>query len=156
MRFAPLVWVLAVGLGVPQPKSNQQSHQIMIQFLNFKTAKPLDGLRVVVTLKNANSRQRIPGANNIVAEMSLKTDKSGIVHVDVPVPYPNEITVFAPELVDNVVSQFSIASVMQHGAISRLPGDQSKKKIDGVVDAGQILIFNRKQTAWDRIKREFP
>lgn len=157
MRVVPFLCVLAVsGVAISQPTAGQPTRQITIRFLNFKTLKPLRGLAVIVTISNEDNGKGISESGDRVTNLSLKTDHSGTLRVNVPVPYPKSVTVFAPGLVDNVVSEFSIAAVMESGAIRRFPGQQFNKKREGDVDPGQVLILSRKETAWDRIKREFP
>lgn len=157
-RVVHVVLLLLAVTALAAPPQPQPA--ITILFVDFKTGKPIKDLSVVVTLWNGTDLGVAHAEKTVVSEMNMKTDKSGTVTVRLTVPLPDHLNIFAGDLAAAVSPRFSPREVLDVGGFwqpaPQLDGKAAMSPMSGSRTPGQIVILNKKLTAWDKTRKEFP
>jgi hypothetical protein len=133
---------------------------VKVRLLDYRSDQPIINTYVQITFWNGKNPQDMALKKNIVFQSTGKTDRTGRVSFLVPEPIPGHINVMSIDFFLNNASVMSTAEVLRSGAVLPYPGRQKgkrpKAKAQASAEPGEILVFNKKMTAWDRIRREIP
>jgi hypothetical protein len=155
--FATILCVVFGSVQLASQQASESQREISVQFLDFRSGKPIQRLNVIITFWNGDpgSHGRID-PNNVVHETSMRTDKDGKVTVPVPEPVPNRLIIFQPDLVDSFSPDFSPTEVLASGTVTTYRHDKSASRLQVSAKPGEIVILNKRLTAWDRMRQEIP
>lgn len=133
---------------------------IIMRFLDYRSAKPLKNLYVSVTFWNGKNPKDVALPRNVVSRNTLKTDQHGKISISVPEQVPEHIYIMASDFFFNNPSMISTAEVLKSGLLLPYPGKQQGKhpRHNPHLSAkpGEIIVLNKRMTAWDRILQEIP
>lgn len=154
---ATILLLLAGSAHVASAQSGHSKQAISVQFLDFRSGRPLTKLNVTITFWNGNSglHGRID-PKNVVSESSMKTDKDGKVTVPVPEPMPDRLSIFQPDLADAFSPDFSPAEVLVSGSVTAYQHMKDVSNLQVSAKQGEIVILNKRLNAWDRMRQEVP
>lgn len=152
LKILPLFTaVLLASLTLARPASAQR--EVSIRFLDFESGKPIKKLGVMITGYKGDPSHGKAADSTILFSVSKKTDQDGRVVVQLTEPLPDRIHVYSFDLAQSL-SGFSPAEVLKAGSVVEYRDNTPKLQISA--KPGEILILNRKLTAWDKMRREIP
>ena len=135
--------------------------QITLRFIDSESGKPLKG--IYEGINGGNSDKRDGTTKTIVWQSALKkTDNEGKVIVQLPEPAPRYIFYSADVLQLHGCSSgvFLLEDIVRAGVVA---GFNAKKtpwsctlKAQATAMPGEIIIFDRRLTLWEKIRQEIP
>jgi len=132
------------------PCAPQTDHLLAVRILDAGTHKPLKGVPTGVSVLSKEDRRKT------VLNATTDADGVAIFHLADPVPERFGL-VFAPDelrLCSN--AEFSTGDVLNKGLVGTNSCSNSKWEYSGPLRAGEIIVFGKTITLWQRILREIP
>jgi hypothetical protein len=169
MRFTkiqPICYsqIFVLGLLVFVPKARCQT-DITLRFLDAGPGKPITGILVDVSAWDENEGRQKPQPSGILKidknTQVARTDKEGkaIFHVYEPVLKTLFIDTVG-ELRGCSARRFSIEEVLRSGVVASYHAGQPKwcveLKAQATAKSGEVVIFDKRLTVWDRMRQEIP
>jgi len=132
-----------------------------VRLINARSGKPLKGATITVSAWNGEWKYDPKKASTKRTIINVTTDAEGRALFHLPQPLPEHIG-FLPVPPDDFAGcccrqNFSPEAVRHSGAVADY--DQSKcgeLKSKAVPMPGQIIIFEKKLGAWEKMRREIP
>ena len=156
MRMVGLLFII-VPLLPGTAGYGQATQQIAIRLLDFDSGKPIKKLSLSLTFWNGNPE---PDGwltrNSIVREGSARTNEEGRIVVDVPRPVPEHLRLFHPDLTDPYSPDLSLAEALKSGIVVAYKHSTKGPTAQASSKQGEIVIFNKRRTAWERMRQEVP
>ena len=173
---------IACGLLVASLRPVQAQQAITVRFVDFKSGKPIRNFYLMVEAWSGHRGRtittdttivsegyekahdgtvtvRLPErrseAATVVFEASTKADKEGRVIIHLPEIPPQHIEVFSGDLAE-LATDFSTAEVLKTGAVVSFRKNKSNSKLQFLAKPGEIVVLNKRITAWDRMLQEIP
>jgi hypothetical protein len=153
MFAASVAGCLALAALASAAEANQT---ITVRFLDFRSAKPIAKVNVEITLWNGHSSDASLATKTIISRRSGKTNLDGTITICVPEPVPQHLSVFAPDLAEVSTPNLSPVEVFESGAVVPYPQNRGGSRVKIMPKPGEIVILNKRLTAWDRIRGEIP
>ena len=139
---------------------------ITLRFLDAASGKPIKGISVGVDAWDQNRGQQKTQPQGILKidknRQVVKTDKEGkgIFHLHQEPSLKTLHVTSAGELRGCSTNDFSIEEVLHSGVVAEYHSDNHKwcvpLKVQAITKAGEIVIFDRRMTGWDRMRQEIP
>lgn len=146
---------LAIGLNTQVKQSGAQAgwpsstedHFISVKVLDAETGRPVKGISV---LPNNKLQLKQP--------LSRKTDSRGIAEFHLLGPLPERIGLsFSPvEFGRCSEVEFATDQILRTGVVAGNTCKSSKPKPSVPPEAGQLIVFGKHVTLWQRMRRELP
>jgi hypothetical protein len=122
-----------------------------------KNGKPISRIVVFVSTREVDSLAITPGEK--ITRVTTKTDKEGKVRFRLSRPLPKFIIISysSMDLYGCSEGRFSPEEVLRIGTIAQYHPDYCPaRKWQVTPKPGEIIIFEKRMTFWDQIKRELP
>jgi hypothetical protein len=143
--------VFAVAFSLVGQGAAQQN--ITLRILDYKSAKPM--AKLYLSIEGFNGDLSPGGSWTIVMRISTKTDRNGSVVVSVPEPPPEHMRVSSFDLFEGI-ADFSPADVLKSGTVMQYGHATEAQKAKVAARPGEVVVFNKRITAWDRMLQEIP
>jgi hypothetical protein len=151
-----LPFVLAIGLNsqVKQSEAIQQGrlpstgdHSISVKVIDAETGQPVKGIWVPLDDKS-----------QLKQSLTAKTDSHGVAGFHLSGPLPERIGLsFSPlEFGSCSELEFVTDQILRTGVVAGNSCKSSKPKPYVTPEAGQLVIFGKRVTLWQRVLRELP
>ena len=129
-------------------RSSPAVHSISVRLLDFETGKPVSG--VWVPLSEVDERGP--------KVLNAKTNSQGVANFQLPQPLPDRIQIsFAPdEFASCSEIQFMTDQILKTGVVAGNTCKSAKPKPSALPASSQLVIFGKRITLWQRIRREIP
>ena len=156
-RFARLIFVAALGAALASTCFGQASALITVRILNAENGKPLKG--AIVGLLDPNKMLK-PGErmHQNPAVASAKTDTDGRAVLKLSGAVPESVVVQYADI--NRVYQcmpyivFSTAEILKTGVVAPTNCAGSDFRYAGSANPGEMVLFGKPVSWWERMKRE--
>jgi len=147
VNFVVLIATVTAGRSLC---SSETGHHLSVRILDAKSGKPIK--RVSVGLSVTNEKGRSVGLSDVV------TNGEGVAAFDLAEPAPEriEITYSPNELWNCSDIAFPTAQILKTGVVARYTCDDGKLKWPATAKPGELLIFSKRFTLWERMRREIP
>jgi hypothetical protein len=144
-----LMTSVAVAQQAEAQTSGNGGHSISVKLLDAETGKPVKGVWVLPLELREKSR---------FGNVYVKTNSQGIAHFQLPEPPPERIEFLIPPDEFGFCSevQFVTYQILETGTVGGNSCQSRKPKPLTSTDAGQVVIFGKRITLWQRILREIP
>ena len=183
LRRAVATSTLAYLLLVASSQLVQGQQAITVRFVDFKSGNPIknfyllveawSGKRTATVTKDTTIvregyekahdgtvtvrlTERRSEAATVVFEASTKADKEGKVIIHLPATTPEHIEVSSSGDLAESVADFSPAEVLEFGAVVPFGKDKANSKLKVLAKPGEVVVLNKRVTAWDRMRQEIP
>ena len=147
---ASLVPVLTSGPSQSNAQSSLSIYSISVRVLDSETGKPLKGIWVPLSELSEKYKPK--------KVLNAKTNSRGIAEFQLPEPLPERIEFsFGPdEFASCSEVQFAIDQILKTGVVAGNRCATSKPKSSARAAKGELVIFGKRITLWQRILREIP
>src|SRR5258708_4581762 len=162
------------------PTQGQQA--ITVRFVDFKSGKPIKNFCLMVEAWSGQRTRtlttdttivregyqkahdgtvtvRLPERRSddatVVFEASTKADKEGRAIIHLPEIPPDHIRLFSGDLAE-LATDFSTATVLQMGAVVPFRKSKTNSKLQVLAKPEEIVVLNKRITAWDQMLQEIP
>jgi hypothetical protein len=141
---------MAMVMAVHSNCSGDTGHHLSVISLDAKSGKPIKHVSVGLSLRNEKGRQ--------VGLSDAVTSGAGIANFDLadPVPEYIEITYSPFELWSCSNIAFPTAQIFGVGMVARYTCDDGRLKWSATPKPGELIIFSKRITLWERMRREIP
>jgi hypothetical protein len=157
----------AVAMFILLPRNSfAQQVDITLRFLDAESGKPIKGISVSVSAwenKEGIQKPKPSGVLNIdknTQEMKTDKDGKGIFHFYYQLSLKILDVTTVRDLRGCSAFQFSIEEVLRSGVVANYQADNHKwcvpLKARATAKPGEIVIFDKRMTVWDRIRQEIP
>jgi hypothetical protein len=123
---------------------------VMLRLVGAMTHKPLKGISIGLSVLNDKSQR--------TAFLNAKTNSDGVAFFRLKDPVSQRIEImFAPDdlsLCSNI--QFSVAEILSTGVVDQNKCGTEHSKYSGVARPGELVVFGKKVSIWQRLRREIP
>lgn len=152
-----LAWSLAVACVAILAESAAAQQTITVRILDYRSAKPMTRLWLEIDGFSGNRLQGRAPKTAVVMRRLLKskTDKNGTVVVSIPEPLPEHLRVFSFELFGSL-PDICVADVLRTGTVMQYRRGIEAQRRKESEHPGEVLIFSRRVTSWDRLLQEIP
>jgi hypothetical protein len=166
----PLWIFILLGAFLMLPADGFAQVNITLRFLDAESGKPIKGISVGVSAWDNNEgkqKPELPGLLNIDRNTQVvKSDKDGKATFHLySQPSLKILNVTSTgELRGCSAYQFSIEEVLRSGVVASYQADKPTDKhkwcvalkAQATAKPGEVVIFDKKLTKWDRIRQEIP
>jgi hypothetical protein len=156
--------ILFLNLLVLAPVAQAQKN-ITLRFLDAESGKPITGISVSVFAWDENEGRQEPPSGQVLKidrnAQVVKTDKEGNAIFRIYEPILKYLVIdSAGELRGCSARRFSMEELIRSGVIASYSTGQPKwcveLKAHATAKPGEIVIFDKRLTLWDRMRQEFP
>jgi 5-hydroxyisourate hydrolase-like protein (transthyretin family) len=125
-------------------------HSISVKVLDAETGKPVKGIWVPLSELDEKYKPK--------KVLNAKTNSQGIADFQLLEPLPERVEFsFGPdELASCSEVQFVTDQILKTGVVAQNRCEGSKPKPSASPAAGQLVIFGKRITLWQRMRREIP
>jgi hypothetical protein len=150
----PLVLAIGLRCQMKQPEAVQQGrllytedHSIAVKVLDAETGQPVKGIWVPLDDKT-----------KLKQPLSAKTDSQGIAGFHISGSLPERIGLsFSPlEFGSCSEVEFLTDQILRTGVVAGNTCRSSKPKPSIIPETGQLVVFGKRVTLWQRVRRELP
>lgn len=149
MFCAMLLPVFSIAAQIATPVES-----ITLRFIDYRSGKPITKVSIFVKGYNGRLTGRVADSTTIFSTWK-KTDKEGKITIRLPRELPQRIYISSFDLWASSPS-FILADVLSSGAVAPYRNSDELPKLNVTSKPGEIIILNRKLTAWDKTLREIP
>jgi hypothetical protein len=133
----------------------QAQQYITLRIFDYKSAKPMAKLQLGIEGFNGDLSQGTASKSSIVMRTLTKTDKNGSAVVSLPEPLPEHLRVSSFDLFEGI-ADLSPADVLKSGAVMQYGHAKEGQKRKISAKPGEVVIFDKRITGWDRMLQEIP
>jgi hypothetical protein len=127
---------------------------ITVRFLECKSGRPIARLNVTITAFNEYGPRLSVDQSSIAFRNSMKADGNGRVVIHLSQLLPNHIRIWG-DLVEPV-PDFYPAEIVKSGAVLPCKVNRTHPNLAVTAKPGEIIVINKKITAWNRMRQEMP
>jgi hypothetical protein len=129
--------------------SSETSH-LSVRILNAKSGSPIKGVSVGISITNEKGRS--------VGLSDAVTNDEGVATFGLSDPAPERIEItFSPNELGYCSDRaFPTAQILKTGLVARYTCDDGKLKWSANPKPGELVIFTKHVTFWERMRREIP
>jgi 5-hydroxyisourate hydrolase-like protein (transthyretin family) len=133
-----------------EQSSTGGGHSISVKVLDAETGKPVKGIWVPLSELDEKYKPK--------KVLNAKTNSQGIANFQLPEPLPEriEFSVGPDELASCSEVQFVTDQILKTGVVAQNRCEGSKPKPSASPAAGQLVIFGKRTTLRQRMRREIP
>ena len=166
-RPSCLLCVAVVFLGLLLSKQTVFAQaDITLRFLDAASGRPIKGISVSVDAWDENRGRQKPQPRGVLKinknSQVIKTDKDGegVFRLYQEPSLKTLYVTSAGELRGCSKNEFSIDEVLRSGVVANYKPDNHKwcvpLKAQATAKPGEIVIFDKRMTVWDRMRQEIP
>jgi hypothetical protein len=125
--------------------------------MDARSGKPLKGILVEMFAWHGQSSPRSEGSGNTKVQATTNEEGRAIFHLDEPLPEKVGFLLVPPDDFGGCWGQqFSPQEVLQSGAVANFAPKCGRLKWKPFPKPGEIVIFEKKLTSWEKMRREVP
>jgi hypothetical protein len=123
---------------------------VMLRVVDGVTQRPLKGVSIGLSILDDKDKP--------TSVLNAKTNSDGVVLFHLEDPVPQRIgVVFAPDEFKSCSDvQFSVTQILSAGIVDKNMCGTEHFKYSGLARPGELVVFGKKVTLWQKLRREIP